>query len=63
MNEKEMTRYRLAKECGISQSTVKRMFDLDQIPSVETLYKVLEVLEINPYYIYADMDSNEFLWQ
>jgi transcriptional regulator with XRE-family HTH domain len=37
MNERDWTEYRLAKEAGLSQSTIANLFKRNTVPSVATL--------------------------
>lgn len=37
MKERGWTEYRLAKECGLSQSTISNLFSRNTLPSIATL--------------------------
>ena len=39
-------RYRLAKRCGIPQSSIARIETLKTVPRLDTLVKVLQALEL-----------------
>lgn len=38
--------YQIADECNVSQSTIKRIFDGDTVPSVEIYLRILEALQL-----------------
>ena len=46
MNEREWTEYRLAKEAGLSQSTIANLFRRNTIPSVVTLEAICSAMGI-----------------
>lgn len=45
--EKKMTNKALAEALGISPQSVSRWCTNDQQPSIETLFKIAEVLKVN----------------
>ena len=54
MYERDWTEYRLAKESGLSQSTISNMFYRNTIPSVATLEIICRALGITLAQFFAD---------
>lgn len=58
MGEKGWTEYRLAKESGLSQSTIANLFSRNTVPSISTLEMICQGLGITLAQFFAD---NEFV--
>ena len=54
MYERDWTEYRLAKESGLSQSTISNMFYRNTIPSVATLEIICRAFGITLAQFFAD---------
>lgn len=54
MHERNWTEYRLAKESGLSQSTISNMFYRNTIPSVATLEAICGAFGISLAQFFAD---------
>lgn len=54
MYERDWTEYRLAKESGLSQSTISNMFYRNTIPSVATLEIICRTFGITLAQFFAD---------
>lgn len=51
MQIKEMTQSELGKKLGLNQRTISQYVRGNTMPSLETLSKICEILEIDPSYI------------
>ena len=54
MNERNWTEYKLAKESGLSQSTISNMFYRNTIPSIPTLEIICRAFGITLAQFFAD---------
>jgi len=54
MNERNWTEYRLAKESGLSQSTIANMYKRNTVPSVATLEAICKAFCISLSQFFAD---------
>lgn len=59
MEERGWTEYRLAKECGLSQSTLANIFRRNTVPSIATLEAVCNGFGITLSQFFADGDMVE----
>ncbi len=59
INKKEWSRYRLSKESGVAQTTLRDIFGEKQVtPSTKTLEKLASALEV-PISAFFDDDNSE----
>ena len=56
MKERKWTAYKLAKECGLPQSTITNVFARSTIPSIPTLETICEGLGITLSQFFSDGD-------
>lgn len=54
MEERKWTAYKLAKECGLPQSTITNLFARSTIPSIPTLETICKGLGITLSQFFAD---------
>ena len=54
MDERKWTAYRLAKETGLSSSTITNMFRRNTVPSIPTLETICEALGITLAQFFAE---------
>ncbi len=59
MAARNWTRYRLAKESGLSESTIANIFSRNAIPSVDTLDKICQAFGITISQFFVDGDIVE----
>lgn len=59
MNERNWTEYRLAKESGLSQSTIANLFNRNTVPSITTLESICNGLGITLAQFFSDSDLVE----
>jgi transcriptional regulator with XRE-family HTH domain len=59
-NEKYgMSKYKLAKMAGVSESTISRFFNQESDITVFNFFKICYALQLNPYLIPEELDSEE----
>ena len=58
MDEREITRYRMSKELGVHQSTIKRWLECTIDISLKDFLRICGLLEINPYLLPKENDDN-----
>ena len=54
MAERNWTKYRLAKEAGLSQSTIANLFNRNTVPSISTLEAVCSAMGITLSQFFAE---------
>ena len=54
MRERNWSEYRLAKEAGLSQSTVRNLFKRNNLPSIQTLEAICEAFHITLSQFFSD---------
>ena len=59
--EKKITKYRLAKNTGIPYSTIMNSFRSDTMPTISTLEKICEGLDITMAQFFYDSDDLTYL--
>ncbi len=59
LRERGWTEYRLAKNCGLSQSTVANIFHRNNVPSVATLEAICKGFGITLSQFFAEGDTVE----
>lgn len=63
-NELNMTNYRLAKESGVAQSTISRIFSGDiKSLSLDTYFRLCGALKLRPYLVPSEDDKNEMKFE
>lgn len=60
MAERGWTRYRLAKECGLSESTLANVFSRSTMPSLTTLETICQGFRISLSQFFADEEMIEY---
>lgn len=60
MQEKNITRGKLAEIIGIERSTLNRNLDNETEISLSTILKICGALELRPFFIPAEIDQTEF---
>lgn len=60
MKERGWTRYRLAKECGLSESTLANVFSRNTMPSITTLEAICKGFRISMSQFFADEEMVEY---
>ena len=58
-DERGWTEYRLAKECGLSESTIANIFRRNSVPSITTLESICNGFGITLSQFFADGDMVE----
>jgi len=65
MEQRNWTTYELAKQSGLSQSTISSFFSRHTVPSIETLNSICEAFDISLSIFFYESDteslSNEFV--
>ena len=61
MQERGWTEYKLAKNCGLPQSTISTWFRKNQIPTIQSLDKVCRGFGITLSQFFAESDNALFL--
>lgn len=59
LDERGWTEYRLAKECGLSESTIANIFRRNSVPSITTLESICNGFGITLSQFFADGDMAE----
>ena len=59
LDERGWTEYRLAKECGLSESTIANIFRRNSVPSITTLESICTGLGITLSQFFPDGDMVE----
>lgn len=59
MEERSWTEYRLAKESGLSQSTIANLFNRNTVPSITTLESICQGFGITLSQFFAETDLVE----
>ena len=59
LDERGWTEYRLAKECGLSESTIANIFRRNSVPSITTLESICNGFGITLSQCFADGDMVE----
>lgn len=59
MSDRGWTEYRLAKESGLSESTLKNIFRRNTVPSIPTLEAICKAFNITLSQFFADGDMVE----
>lgn len=59
LDERGWTEYRLAKECGLSESTIANIFRRNRVPSITTLESICNGFGITLSQFFADGDMVE----
>lgn len=59
LDERGWTEYRLAKKCGLSESTIANIFKRNTIPSIATLEAICEGFGITMSQFFAERDMVE----
>ena len=59
LDERGWTEYRLAKECGLSESTIANIFRRNSVPSITTLESICNGFGITLSQFFADGDMVE----
>ena len=59
LDERGWTEYRLAKECGLSESTIANIFRGNSVPSITTLESICNGFGITLSQFFADGDMVE----
>lgn len=59
LDERGWTEYRLAKECGLSESTIANIFRRNSVPSITTLESICDGFGITLSQFFADGDMVE----
>lgn len=59
LDERGWTEYRLAKECGLSESTIANIFRRNSVPSITTLESICGGFGITLSQFFADGDMVE----
>lgn len=54
--QKEISRYKIAKETNLNESTIKRILDLDNEPSLSNFLAIAKVLGVN--FFFESKDAN-----
>lgn len=54
MKDRNWTRYRLAKECGLSETTITNIFKRGNVPSIPTLETICKGFNITLSQFFAD---------
>lgn len=60
MQEKNVTRGKLAELIGVERSTLNRNLDNETEISLSTILKICGALELRPFFIPAEIDDTEF---
>ncbi len=60
MDEKKISRGKLAELIGIERSTLNRNLDNETEISLSTILKICGALELRPFFIPAELDKTEF---
>lgn len=60
MAERGWTRYKLAKECGLSESTLANVFSRNTMPSLATLETICQGFRISLSQFFADEKMIEY---
>ena len=60
MAERGWTRYKLAKECGLSESTLANVFSRNTMPSLATLETICQGFKILLSQFFADDEMIEY---
>lgn len=60
MQEKNVTRGKLAELIGVERSTLNRNLDNETEISLSTILKICGALELRPFFIPAEIDNTEF---
>lgn len=60
MKERGWTRYRLARECGLSESTLANVFSRNTMPSITTLEAICKGFRISMSQFFADEEMVEY---
>lgn len=61
MEQRGWSEYRLAKESGLSQSTVTKIFDRNNLPTIPTLEAICKALHISLSEFFAEENEPLFL--
>lgn len=56
--QKNMSRYKLAKLTGLPESTIKRVLDLENEPSLSNFLAIAKALEINFFFETRDSETD-----
>lgn len=59
LNERGWTEYRLAKECGLSPSTIANIYRRNTVPSIDTLEAICNGFHISLSQFFADCEMVE----
>lgn len=59
LEDRNWTEYRLAKQCGLSESTIANIFRRNTVPSISTLEAICEGFGITLSQFFADGDMVE----
>ena len=59
LEERGWTRYRLAKECGLSEATIANIFKRGNVPSIATLETICKGFNITLAQFFAENDTVE----
>ena len=59
LNERGWTEYRLAKNCGLSESTIANIYRRNTVPSLATLESICKGFGITMSQFFADTDMVE----
>ncbi len=60
MAERGWTKYKLAKECGLSESTLANVFSRNTMPSLATLDSICQGFRISLSQFFADEEMIEY---
>ena len=61
LNERGWTEYRLAKNCGLSESTIANIYRRNTVPSIATLETICNGLGITMSQFFAEGDMVEII--
>ncbi len=59
LDERGWTRYRLAKECGLSEATIANIYKRGTLPSIATLEQICAGFKITLSQFFADNETVE----
>ena len=60
MDARGWTPYRLAKECGLSESTIRNLFNRPALPTIPTLEAICSAFGISIAQFFAEEDMIEY---
>ena len=56
MKQKELSNYKLAKELGVHQTTIRNWLDGKTVPKFETIERIALILDVSPLQLLFDND-------